>query len=160
MADSVQARRWQFRPSHPQEARRQGEKGFQDWRKAQGWNQAHGDWADAGKHSWQDPSWSQDGPRGGGKGKSQGRGCGRRGKGSKARNRQEARHAQPRTEKQRHFKERRVGRAAERLTTAPQNINEHRVGSGSSDCSREAHDGASGPNPEPAELPPFARWFQ
>ena len=111
-------------------------------------------------YSWQDPSWSQDGPHGGGKGKSQGRGCGRRGKGSKARLRQEARHAQPRTEKQRHFKERRAGRAAERLTTALQNINEHRGGSGSCDRSREAHDGASGPNPEPAELPLSARWFQ
>ena len=47
--DSVQARRWQSRPGHPQEARRQGEKGFQDWGKAQGRNQIQGDWADAGK---------------------------------------------------------------------------------------------------------------
>ena len=51
MEDSVQARRWQSRPDHPQEARRQGEKGFQDWGKAQGRNQTHGDWADAGKRS-------------------------------------------------------------------------------------------------------------
>ena len=49
--DGVQARRGQSRPNHPQEARRQREKGFQASGKAQGWNQAHGDRANAGKRT-------------------------------------------------------------------------------------------------------------
>ena len=59
------------------------EKSLQDSGKAQGWNQTHGDQASTGKRSWQDPSWPRDRPHGGGKGKNQGRGSGRRGKGSK-----------------------------------------------------------------------------
>ena len=164
--DAVQARLGQSRTYRPQEARRQREEGFQDSGKAKGWYQTHGDQAGASRPRWQDQSWLRDRLHGGGKGKSQNKGGGRRGKGSKARLRQQARNAQPRTEKQREYKGRRDDRTAQRLTTAIQNINEHREGSGSCDRSSAAHEGAGGSGSGPAKQPPSPRthgaagWFQ
>ena len=110
--------------------------------KAKGWHQTHDDQAGASRPRYQDQSWFRDRPNGGGKGKNQNKGGGRRGKGSKIRLRQQARDAQPRTEKQRQYKGRREDRTAQRLTTATQNINERRGGSGICDRSGAAHEGA------------------
>lgn len=104
---AVQARRGQHRPYSPQGARRQREESLQDQRKAKGWHQNHGDRAGPNAAYWCGQNRHTEDPRPGGKGKSQSKGGGRRGKGSKARNRQHAQHGQPRTENQRRFQQRR-----------------------------------------------------
>ena len=151
--DAVQARWGQSRPYRPQEARRQKEEGLQDSGKAKGSYQTLGYQAGASMPRWQDQSWPRDRPHGSGKSKSQSKGGGRRGKGSKVRLRQQARNAQPRTEKQREYKGRGKDRTAQRLTTAIQNIEERRGGGGSCDLSTAAHEGAGGSGSGPAKQP-------
>ena len=125
---AVQARRGQPRPYSPQGARRQREESLQDQRKAKGWHQNHGDRAGPNAAYWCGQNRHTEDPRPGGKGKSQSKGGGRRGKGSKARNRQHAQHGQPRTENQRRFQQRRHVHATRRLTTALQGHRERQRG--------------------------------
>ena len=77
---------------------------------------------------WQGKNWLRSSFHPGGEGKSQSKGGGRRGKGSKARLRQQARHAQPQTEKQQQYRGRRDDRAVQRLSTSLRNIEERRRG--------------------------------
>ena len=116
----------QPRPYSPQDARRQREEGLQDQRKAKGWYQNHGDRAGANAAYWRGQNRPTDDLRPGGKGKNQSKRGGRRGKGSKARHRQQVQHGPPRTEKQHQYQGRRDDRAAQRLSTSLQSYEERR----------------------------------
>ena len=118
MAQGLQARGWPPRQIHPQEARRQGAAGFQDQKMPQDRNQARRGQATADEDGRQDPHRVQGNMHGGGKGNSQGRGNGRRGKGSKGKPRQAAQQTQPRSEQQRQYRARRAVRAADRFAVA------------------------------------------